>query len=340
MSRKSASEFRTNGDGMPKLKEVTPRVRVGRAVSRRNLTIFPIFADQPVVSADYLPIGAAIRTGVGKVTEISEAGSVPKLAIENLGVIPVLIIDGEELLGARQNRIANLTILAPGKQTIPIPVSCVERGRWGYQGGTTSQAREFTESPDVMFHQARAQKMKDVSDSMMRVGARMSDQGAVWNAIGMISSKLGYNSPTHAIRDVYENHKTHIEDYLKDIEPAKGQIGAIFAINGCAAGVEIFDSPDTLATYLPKIMRSYALDALANQTAVAGADEGEATRLLDSILDLEAQSFPAVGLGEDLRIESAGITGGALSYGGQVVHLAAFYTAPPEPNGKDSDNRK
>ena len=334
ISRKSASDFRTIGDVMPKLKEVTPRVRVGRAVSRKNLTVFPIFADQPVVSADYLPIGAAIRTGVGKVTEISEAGSVPKLALENLGVIPLLIIDGEELLGARQNRIANLTILAPAKKTIPIPVSCVERGRWGYQGGTTAQAREFTESPDVMFHQARAQKMKDVSASMFLMGARLSDQGGIWNAIGDISSKLRSSSPTHAIRDVYENHKAHIEDYLKGVEPADGQIGAIFAINGCAAGVEIFDSPETLATYLPKIMRSYALDALANQTAVAGADENEATRLLDSILDLEAQSFPAVGLGEDLRIESADITGGALSYGGQVVHLAAFNTAPPKPNGK------
>ena len=99
-----------------------------------------------------------------------------------------------------------------------------------------------------------------------------------------------------------------------------------------AAGVEIFDSPDTLATYLPKIMRSYALDALANQTAVAGADEAEAMGLLNSILELEAQSFPAVGLGEDLRIESPEITGGALSYDGRVVHLAAFNTAPPKPN--------
>jgi hypothetical protein len=320
---------------MPKLKEVTPRVRVGRAISRKNLTIFPIFAEEPVVRADYLPIGIAIRTGVGKVTEISEAGSVPKLAIENLGVIPVLIIDGEELLGARQNRIANLTILAPGKKTIPIPVSCVERGRWGYQSGSTSQSREFAESPDVMFHQARAQKMKDVTQSMAMFDTRVSDQGAVWNAIGAISSKLGFTSPTHAIRDVYENQKNHIDDYLKGIEPAKGQIGAIFAINGCAAGLEIFDSPDTLATYLPKITRSYALDALANQTAVAGADEGEATQLLDSILELETQSFPAVGLGEDLRIESPEITGGALSYDGRVVHLAAFNTAPPKPNSKN-----
>src|SRR6266496_3180486 len=141
---------------MPKLKEVAPRVRVGCGISRRNLTIFPLYTDEEISPPEYLPVGAAIRTGAGKVTEISEGGSVPKLAIENLGVIPVLIIDGEELIGARQNRIANLTILAPGKKTIPIPVSCVERGRWGYQSGMGSRAREFSESPDVMFHQASA----------------------------------------------------------------------------------------------------------------------------------------------------------------------------------------
>ena len=319
---------------MPKLKELAPRVRVGRSISRKNLTIFPLLTEEEITPAEYVPVGTAIRTGAGRVTEISEGGSVPKLAIENLGVIPVLIIDGEDLIGARQNRIANLTILAPGMKTIPIPVSCVERGRWGYQSGTGKSAREFSESPDVMFHQARAQKMKDVTRSLADFGTRMSDQGGVWNAIGIISNKLGYISPTHAIRDVYENQKNHIDDYLNGVEPQKGQIGAIFAINGCAAGVEIFDSAETLGTYLPKIVRSYALDALANQTAVSGADESEAAQLLDSILELEAQSFPAVGLGEDLRIESAEICGGALAYDGKVVHLAAFNTAVPRPNGK------
>src|SRR5437764_2262387 len=297
---------------MPKLKEVAPRVRVGRGTSRRNLTIFPIFSEEDSSPAQYVPVGAAIRTGTGKVTEISEGGSVPKLAIANVGVIPVLILDGEELIGARQNRIANLTILAHGMKTIPIPVSCVERGRWGYQTGADDRRpREFSESPEVMFHQARAQKMKDVTHSLAQSGTRMSDQGGVWNAIGMISNKLGYISPTHAIRDVYESQKNHIDDYLKGIEAEKGQIGAIFAINGCAAGVEIFDCAETLATYLPKIVRSYALDALANQTAVSGADESEAAQLLDSILDLDGQRFPAVGLGEDLRIETESICGGA-----------------------------
>jgi len=66
---------------MPKLKEVAPRVRVGRGTTRRNLTIFPLFSEEEGSPAQYVPVGAAIRTGAGKVTEISEGGSVPKLAI-------------------------------------------------------------------------------------------------------------------------------------------------------------------------------------------------------------------------------------------------------------------
>ena len=315
---------------MPKLKEVTPRVRMGRGLKRHNLTVFPLFATEDITRSAYVTVGTAIRSGTGKVTEISEAGSVPKLAIDNLGILPILIIDGEELLGARQNRIANITILAPANKTIPIPVSCVERGRWGYNSGAGDTGREFTDSPQVMYHEARAKKSRDVSQSLFLHGARMADQLSMWNNLSSFSAKMGFASPTQAMRDVYDNHKHNIDEYLKDVTVADGQIGAVFSINGHPAGIELFDSSETLATYLPKIMRSYALNALANQVIKPReADDAEASQLLDSILELEAQSFPAIGLGEDLRIESKEITGGALAYDGRVVHLAAFNTAPP-----------
>jgi hypothetical protein len=83
---------------------------------------------------------------------------------------------------------------------------------------------------------------------------------------------------------------------------------------------------------MPKILRSYALDALANQTvASVTANDAEAERLLDSILELDAKSFPAIGLGNDLRIDSPSITGGALAHEGRVIHLAAFQTSLPQP---------
>jgi hypothetical protein len=311
---------------MPKLKEVTPGVRIGTPIERQNLSIFPLFADDVVHSPCYATVGNALRTGSAKITEISEGGSVPTLNLENLTDIPVLIIDGEELLGARQNRISNLTVLAPGNKTLPLPVSCVERGRWSYR------SREFAESPDIMYREARAKKARSVSRNLAMSGSRISDQGSVWEDIDALSSKLGFNSPTSAMQDVYQSRRTTIEEYLAGVTVADGQVGAIFAINGAPAGLELFDSPDTLRTYMPKILRSYALDALANQTvAPVKADDAQVERLLESILELDAKSFPAIGLGDDLRIDSPSITGGALTHEGRVIHLAAFHTTLPQP---------
>jgi hypothetical protein len=78
----------------------------------------------------YQTLREALAAGTLRVTEVSEGGSVPRLSAVNDGDKAVLILDGEELVGAKQNRIANLTILVPAKRTIPIPVSCVEAGRW------------------------------------------------------------------------------------------------------------------------------------------------------------------------------------------------------------------
>ena len=74
----------------------------------------------------------ALDAGLARVEEVSEGGSVPELRFTNSAAMPILIVDGEELVGAKQNRVANLTILAPAKTTIRIPVSCVEAGRWRY----------------------------------------------------------------------------------------------------------------------------------------------------------------------------------------------------------------
>ena len=160
--------------------------------------------------------------------------------------------------------------------------------------------------------EARAKKARAVSRNLSVNGQRVGDQGEVWSDIDALSSKLGFNSPTSAMQDVYQSRRTTIEEYLSGVTVADGQVGAIFAINGAPAGLELFDSPDTLRTYMPKILRSYALDALSNQTgAVAKTDDAEAARLLDSILELDAKAFPALGLGQDLRLDSPEISGGA-----------------------------
>ncbi len=298
------------------------RTRLGTPQQRRNLTTFPIHFDlSPSFGApDYVPLGQAIENGTAVITEISEGGSVPTLAVHNAGDAAVFILDGEELIGARQNRIVNLSILVPPKSVLPIPVSCVERGRWSYR------TREFRQSPNAMFAAGRARKMSAVNESLRASGARDADQHDVWEAVAGYSRMLGAPSPTESMNDVYDKKRASVDQYLDGLEPEGGQVGAVFAVNGRVAGAELFESPELFAAYFPKIVRSYALDALLVDTHPQTSPE-DAGLLLDELRRADGKRFPAIGLGEDLRIEHPGIVGAALLLDDRLVHLAAFRPA-------------
>lgn len=312
---------------MTAIKQLQQRVRVGEPFHRHNLTVFPILDEKAPAVADYLPFGMAQKTGMIRVTEISEGGSVPQLAVQTLSDTAVLLLDGEELIGARQNRIVNLTILAAAKTTVIIPVSCVERGRWSYR------SRDFSESPRTMYPRARAQKMMDVSSSLKMRGMRDADQGAVWDDVDLRASELRSHSATGAMGDIYDQHHTSVEDYLHEIVWLDGQVGAAFAIDGFVVGLDVFDSQNIAREYLPKVIRSYALDAIAQRApratraaskAVRKPLEVEVVELLDQVSAAEFESFPAVSLGTDVRIDSRDLAGAALVRDDQVVHLSAF----------------
>lgn len=103
---------------------------------------------------DYLMLEEALKSDVGPITEISEGGSVPVLAFENNATARVRLVDGEDLIGARQNRILNICILMPAGTKLTIPVTCCEQGRWGYTG-----SRKFASSDSALFAKANANKM-------------------------------------------------------------------------------------------------------------------------------------------------------------------------------------
>jgi hypothetical protein len=114
---------------MSTIAESLYRVVVGNPIQFLNLSLFPLLAEGPA-KPGYRLLDEALADGSARITEVSDAGHVPELRFVNQGDLPVLLLDGEELIGAKQNRILNLSILAPAHQTIVIPVSCVEVGRW------------------------------------------------------------------------------------------------------------------------------------------------------------------------------------------------------------------
>ena len=147
-------------------------VKLGDPQSHGNIAIFPI-ADGEGGSVSYITLSEALEGRLLTVTEVSQGGSVPELKVTNSAETPVLLLDGEELAGAKQNRVLNTTVLVPEKQDIVIPVSCTEQGRWAY----ATQA--FYDSGTVMARSIRARKNRSVSESLASSASFRSDQGEV-----------------------------------------------------------------------------------------------------------------------------------------------------------------
>ncbi len=303
---------------MHPITEALSRVELGSPVQFLNLTFFPLLvADDAMPSYTMLDEVLALKTA--RVTEVSESGSVPELLFVNDGDIPVLLVDGEELVGARQNRILTLTVLVGGKKQVVIPVSCVEQGRWSWK------SRHFESSNRNLFAKARAKKMRHVSESMRAGGTRSASQAEIWNDISDKAQRLSTRSSTEAMSDIFEQQDSRIEEYVKAFRPLERQGGALFAVNGEIAGMELFDAPATFRKFLDKLLRSYAMDALDAPALDSKPPTGqEARRFLDEMMSVAAERFPAIGEGEDLRIENRTIAGGALLFAERVVHLCAF----------------
>ena len=73
----------------------------------------------------------ALNTNMIIINEIDESGNVPELICKNLSSDYILILAGEEIVGAKQNRIVNTSIILGPNKTIKLPVSCVEEGKVG-----------------------------------------------------------------------------------------------------------------------------------------------------------------------------------------------------------------
>jgi hypothetical protein len=299
------------------LQAIVQALAIGSPVGAGNLIMFPLLTPHET-PAGYATLDEALAAGFVKVTEVSESGSVPELTIVNDGPTPVLVLDGEELIGAKQNRIVNLTILVPPRTRLPLPVTCVEAGRWAHR------SRAFAAAGRAHYAAGRASKVAQVSYCMAVSGQRHADQGAIWNDIAEKAARMAAPSETHAAAAMYDKSRGQLDEFQRSLEPLPGQVGAVFAINGAIAGLELFDSTATWRKSMRKIVESYGLDALDRVGEKPSRARRDPARFLASLMRAEAKAFPAIGLGEDVRLQGAHLTGAALALDERVVHALAF----------------
>jgi hypothetical protein len=103
----------------------TLTLHVGRGDTRGALTVFPIWEHRHPGTEVRLADETSVR-----VTEVVPEPHVPALQVTDVGSTPVLLLDGDLLVGGMQDRVAvGSVLLLPGRPAV-VDVRCVEQDRW------------------------------------------------------------------------------------------------------------------------------------------------------------------------------------------------------------------
>ena len=266
-----------------------------------------------------------VRGDRARVTEVSEAGSVPFLKVANQADQPLLLLDGEELIGAKQNRILNTTVLVAAHTEVTIPVSCVEEGCWGYR------SRQLRPGDASLFASLRARKAARVSQSLRAGQGHRADQAEVWAHLAYLISELDVASPTGAMRDLYAHHEADMAAARLALAAQPGQGGGPHLYGCPVGGLDLVAGPGLFGRAWPRLCAGYVADAIGREPKPW--HRLDAAAVLEALAQGQAEPAPAVGLGEEYRLGSPELAGAALVAQGRVAHLMAFPAAEaPEVN--------
>jgi hypothetical protein len=304
------------------LDEFTNTIEFGTVQHYKKVSIVPITM-RSAPKLGYVTLDQALDQQSINVQEQDDGGSVPELKLVNSSDQNVLLIDGEELEGAKQNRVLNTTIIAAAHASLTIPVSCTEQGRW------SSTSRRFRSSGWVMPRDIRAAKKDSIDRSLRSNRSFRSDQGEVWSDIDSLLRKSKSTSSTRAMKSAIDSRQKELDDYKNAFFASPHQCGILVSVNGQLSGLEICSRPDAFKGLLPKLIASYAFDSLLDEaypsTNEVGIDEGQA--IASALRACEIETFDSVGLGSDIRFRCKGLSGAALVHNHEVVHMTAYVTA-------------
>lgn len=304
---------------MNPVENVLSSITVGDGVNLGHLTLFPLLAENPTSPIDYLLLNEALEQKIIEITEVGDGGSVPELRVVNMGAIPVLVIEGEQLIGALQNRTLNSSVLLGGRSETIIPVSCTEAGRW------RPVSVKFRSSGRHSHPRLRHMKTQSVYENLCYGGRRRSDQRAVWNEVERVSAHLGSHSVTGDYEAAHDEAKRRRGREAEQVTLPEQAVGvAVVSGNGVEV-VDLFDSPDTLRRLMPTLMSGYLLAGMMAENGDRQVDPGmDVPALLREVRAEEGRTFEAVGEGEEVHLVGPHMAGMALTCGDAVLHVALF----------------
>ena len=290
-----------------------PEVRIGKPQRFEALSVFPLFT-KGNSGVDYLLSDEAFESEALVVEEVSEQGSVSDLLVENKGDTRVLFLEGEELIGAKQNRIINTSILIAAKSKTRIPVSCVEQGRWGYKSRRFASGGRH--SPSKLRHALKS----GVARSLKAKKGYTSDQGEVWSKVAEYDQVHCVASPTAAMSDTFEALEKRTTEGQEQLNYVDGATGVAVALGKKIVAVELFDKATTCRKIWGRMLSGFIVDALEERPEKEVAKESDVEQVLGATREATWDQVDPIGEGEEYRAEVAQDPASALCFEDELVH--------------------
>jgi ARG/rhodanese/phosphatase superfamily protein len=295
-------------------------------ITYENISIFPVVSGSTQDTSPFLTLDEGLSSGEVLVSEQGAAGlartrdarpvavpqyntgaSVNQLVLINRSKRPLLLLAGELVSGGKQDRIiAKDRIVAPGADPLPLDVFCVEHGRW-------SAGSQFVASKTIVHPSVREKAAVDQAQT--EVWAAVTEGTTVAAApaaaprpslsASELSSVMREEAPTQSYDKIYKSKRVggSIDSFVEEVQRRfahatsglKGErvVGVVVAYGGEVAWSDIFASGDLFGHYWSKLLRSYAVEAMARPTLRETASPDEAREFLHHLNGREVQETEA-----------------------------------------------
>jgi len=287
------------------------------------IAVYPVFGVEP--RQEYSSMSRARALGFD-VKEQSGGGSVRDVIVTNPTRGAVLIYEGEEVLGGQQNRTFDKSILVGPGESLTVPVSCVEAGRW--DGSRNDES--FQPSPQTADPKLRRLKAQAAHRARRAGMEERADQGQVWSTISEDQVRLGVRSPTGASNQAYESHRDRLQASASAINIREGQVGMVFQMGGRVLTLDLVSRPEVFADLHAPLVQGYCMDSIGASGPARVDGTVKADRFLRRVAGNRIFENDGIGLGRGFRFENSRAVGSGLVAGEELIQLSVF-TNRPDP---------
>jgi len=284
-----------------------------------NLTVFPVVAGRSYDTAEFLTLDEGLRSGDVVVTEADQArglirrrpgeppivhpmrvlgAQVNQLVLVNNSKRPFLLLAGEIVTGGKQDRVIGKDRIVPAESDpVDLSVFCVEPGRWvptngknefiSAAGGLPGTAGLLA-APVVRSKAMAAKDQQQVWDSVRTSQRAMSEAVEVTGAAPEVNATTSYarvmdnKEVQKQVDKVAEPVERNYESVIRQLRD-KNAVGVVVAVNGEIVWADIFASTQLLQKYWPKLVRSYATEAVVTRAKGGEASIKDAQRFLNDL---------------------------------------------------------